>query len=843
MTDQDNNNYGVPAAAHPTKIGPYRVLDVLGEGGMAVVYLAEQLEPVKRRVALKILKPGMDTKQVVARFESERQALAVLDHPNIASIFDGGVADSGRPYFVMELVKGVPITDYCDEQRLRTEQRIRLFLDVCAAVQHAHLKGLIHRDLKPSNILVGVVDGKPQAKVIDFGIAKATSTTLTEATLYTRLGQLIGTPQYMSPEQANLTGLDVDTRTDVYSLGVVLYELLVGAVPIDLTGIGDQSMQVAIREKEPSKPSTRIKELGDTQDEIAKARNTDIHSLRRQLRGDLDWIVMRAIEKDRTRRYETVNALWMECQRFLNREPVLARPPSAGYLLQRFVQRNRLAVLAASITIVAVCVGATASVLGYLRAKDAELVARQESARANRVAEFLKELLAASKPSNARGEDVTVRQVLDAGVEKVRSELDEPELKASLLEIMGDVYTDLGDFQQAEQLLLESIDIHRETGDPLALAAALDEFGQLLRSRGDWQASVSVMEEALAYARRVSGEASLEVQANILNSLGFSASKLNRFGDAEKYHREALALRRELFGPEDVVTSQSLSSLGFLLYKTGQYDESVELMAAALRIAERELGPYHPVISTRALNLSSAYLRTGRFSEAERLIRKAIEIDEYVYGPDHHFIASGLLNLAALYREQLDFERAAKTLQQALPIETAALGDRHVDTGHTRATLAYYYSQSGNFQDAEELITIAQEIFDEAALGEHQYKLQLLKTRGALMQANGSYAEALAYYEEALEMATRMYGPDHHRTDLIAGAARAHSSLSQFQRAFHLYAETIELMQRESPGSRPALIRVREEYADVLERAGEHDKAQAIRKETTALVELASQQP
>ena len=258
MSDEKNiKSDSASVKERPKRIGPYRILDVLGEGGMSVVYLAEQSEPVKRRVALKILKPGMDSKQVVARFESERQALALLDHPNIAKIFDGGIADSGRPYFVMEQVKGVPITDYCDNQKLSNEERLKVFINVCSAVQHAHLKGLIHRDLKPSNILVGVVDSKPQPIIIDFGIAKATSTTLTEATLFTKIGQIIGTPQYMSPEQADLTGLDIDTRTDIYSLGVVLYELLTGTVPLDLRAIGDQAMQIALKEKDPPKPSTK----------------------------------------------------------------------------------------------------------------------------------------------------------------------------------------------------------------------------------------------------------------------------------------------------------------------------------------------------------------------------------------------------------------------------------------------------------------------------------------------------------------------------------------------------------------------------------------------------------
>ena len=418
---------------------------------MSIVYLAEQSEPVSRRVALKIIKPGMDSKQVVARFESERQALAVLDHPNIAKIFDGGIAESGRPYFAMELVKGVAITDYCDDQRLNNEERLKLFINVCSAAQHAHHKGLIHRDLKPSNILVGVVDGEPQPKIIDFGIAKATTVTLTEATLYTRIGQVVGTPQYMSPEQADAAGLDIDTRTDIYSLGVVLYELLVGTVPLDLRAIGDHAMQVAIREKDPSKPSTRFTELGDTKDEVAKVRRTKPDRLRQQLKGDLDWIVMRAIEKDRTRRYETINALAMECQRFLKHEPVLARSPSVGYLTGRFIRRNRLMVMAGTVALIAVLAGATAATLGFIRATESEQVARQEAATARATSQFLVDLFEVSDPwaftpvSAKSGTDITAREILDMGAERLRTDLkDQPEIQSGLMTTIGRVYMGLG---------------------------------------------------------------------------------------------------------------------------------------------------------------------------------------------------------------------------------------------------------------------------------------------------------------------------------------------------------------------------------------------------------------
>ena len=329
----------------------------------------------------------------------------------------------------MEHVKGVPITDYCDDQRVSNQKRIELFIRVCSAVQHAHLKGLIHRDIKPSNILVGIVDGKPEPKIIDFGIAKATTTTLSEATLYTRVGQIIGTPAYMSPEQAGVTGLDIDSRADIYSLGVVLYELLVGSLPLDLAP-NDQAMQIALKEKDPPKPITRFSELGDSQVEIARVRNTEPTALRSQLQGDLDWVVMRAMEKDRTRRYETVNALAMECKRYLDREPVLARPPSPGYLLNRFVQRNKLTVAAGALAFAAIVAGAGAAGFGYLRATEAERTAREEAETASQVADFMVDLFQVSDPGEARGNSVTAREVLDRGAAQINEDTEiEPAIK------------------------------------------------------------------------------------------------------------------------------------------------------------------------------------------------------------------------------------------------------------------------------------------------------------------------------------------------------------------------------------------------------------------------------
>src|SRR6266571_2913670 len=358
------------------RIGRYKLLQQIGEGGCGTVYMAEQTEPVRRRVALKVIKLGMDTKQVIARFEAERQALALMDHPNIAKVLDAGATETGRPYFVMELVRGIKLTDYCDQNNLATRDRLDLFIKVCQAIQHAHQKGIIHRDIKPSNLLVTLHDGVPVPKVIDFGIAKATQGELTEKNLHTQLIQFIGTPAYMSPEQAEMSGLDIDTRSDIYSLGVLLYELLTGKTPFDgkkLVGAGLDEIRRIIREQEPARPSTRISTLtAEEQTTLARRRQVELPRLVHLLKGDLDWIVMKCLEKDRVRRYETANGLAADLKRHLNNEPVVARPPSTAYRIQKAIRRHKLAFVAAAAVSLALSIGVAVSTLQAVRATRAE---------------------------------------------------------------------------------------------------------------------------------------------------------------------------------------------------------------------------------------------------------------------------------------------------------------------------------------------------------------------------------------------------------------------------------------------------------------------------------------
>jgi serine/threonine protein kinase len=406
-----------------TVIGPYKLMEQIGEGGMGLVFVAEQQHPVRRKVALKVIKPGMDTRQVIARFEAERQALALMDHPNIAKVLDGGTTGGepggvspGRPYFVMELVKGVPITEYCDQNQVSIRERLGLFLNVCEAVQHAHQKGIIHRDIKPSNVLVMSHDGKPVVRVIDFGIAKAIGQQLTDKTIYTQFAQLVGTPLYMSPEQAGQSGLDVDTRSDIYSLGVLLYELLTGTTPFDkerLKEAGYDEMRRIIREEEPPRPSTRVSTLGQVATTASTNRKSDPKQLSRLLCGELDWIVMKALEKDRNRRYETASAFAADVQRYLADEPVLACPPSAWYRFRKFARRNkgRLAIAASAFLALTVVVASVGWAVRYGLEREAESE-RLETARLTQVAGQVRQSWNAARTLLAENKVAAARQRL-----------------------------------------------------------------------------------------------------------------------------------------------------------------------------------------------------------------------------------------------------------------------------------------------------------------------------------------------------------------------------------------------------------------------------------------------
>ena len=553
------------------QIGPYKLLEQIGEGGCGAVFMAEQEEPVRRRVALKVIKLGMDTRQVIARFEAERQALALMDHPNIARVLDAGATGTGRPYFVMELVRGIRITDYCDQNTLPTEKRLALFTQVCQAIQHAHQKGIIHRDIKPSNILVTLHDGVPVPKVIDFGIAKATTgQRLTDKTSFTAFEQFIGTPAYMSPEQAEMSGLDIDTRSDIYALGVLLYELLTGQTPFDakeLLASGLDAMRRTIREQEPPRPSTRLSTmLAADRTTVARHHQSEAVKLTHSISGDLDCIVMKALEKDRTRRYETASGLALDIQQHLNDEPVTARPPSSLYRFQKLIRRHKLAVAAASAVLAALIIGLGVSTwmfLGEKEARERAVAAEQEQSRlrqvtevqerkatteankSSQVANFLKDMLSGVGPSVALGRDTTMlREILDKTAERVGQDLkDQPEVEAELLEIIGKVYFQLG------------------------------QYGK----------SAEVHGEALAIRRILFGNEGREIAVS-LREVGFALFRQGKVAEAETTQRESLAMLTKLLGNEDGDVGSALNNLALMLTSPEKLAEAESLQRRALEI-------------------------------------------------------------------------------------------------------------------------------------------------------------------------------------------------------------------------------------------------------------------
>ena len=675
-----------PSETVGTKIGRYKIIQEIGEGGFGVVYMAEQEEPVRRKVALKIIKLGMDTRQVIARFEAERQALALMEHSNIAAVLDAGATETGRPYFVMELVKGVTITEYCEQHKLTTRERLELLLPVCHAVQHAHQKGVIHRDLKPSNVLVTLHDSQPVPKVIDFGIAKATSQRLTEKTLFTEFRQFLGTPAYMSPDQADLSGLDVDTRTDIYSLGVLLYELLTGTTPFDPATLRQASydeIRRIIREVEPPKPSTRVQTLIAAGSPIAARQRSEPAALPRLLRGDLDWIVMKAMEKDRTRRYATAKDLADDIERHLRYEPVAAGPPGAAYKCRKFVRRHRLGVLAGALVGVALLTGLSLATTGLIQANRARTAlelkrneaeqartiadeqralaetsareAREQAARSATVSEFLQEMLSSVDPSKALGREVTVRYVLDETARKIDEGAlaGQPEVEAALRTTLGETYAALGVYDAAEIHLraaqaLRSRLLGDEHPDTLRSNRAL---AGLLRGKGQFVEAESLLRRTAETQRRVLGEQHPDTLTT-LNELALALWGPGRFAEAETIHRRTLDIQRRVLGENHVDTVLSLGHVGAVCRAQRKFAEAEPLLRRALELSRRVFGEEHPRTADALSNLALLLEDEHDCAPAGALYRQTYDVDRRVLGADHPQTLLALNNLLRVLQFQ-----------------------------------------------------------------------------------------------------------------------------------------------------------------------------------------------
>jgi serine/threonine protein kinase len=744
----------IPAPEHQ-RIGPYRILEMIGKGGMGEVYHAKQEKPVRRKVALKIIKRGMDTDQVIARFEAERQALAMMNHPNVAKVFDAGATERGRPYFAMEYVQGVPITEFCDRHRLTTKERLELFMQVCEGVQHAHQNAIIHRDIKPSNVLVTVQNGRRVAKIIDFGVAKATAQRLTERTLFTELGQLIGTPEYMSPEQAEMTAENVDTRTDVYSLGVLLYELMVGALPFDsreLRQAGFDEIRRKIREEEPSKPSTRIGTLGDVATDSARHRRTDPASLARQLRGDLDWITMKALEKDRTRRHGSPNELAADIQHHLKHEPVSAGPPSAAYRMGKFVRRHRVGVTSSMVVLVALIGVAITMTIQAGRIASERDRANQEARTARQVSDFLAEMFEVSKPEQSRGDTITARDILERGRDRIDELEDQPVVQARLMYIMGTVYSSLALYPQAESLLEQALKIRRRVlgdDDPDTLSAANSLAGNVY-FQGRVDQAKQLWLEALEGRRRVLGDDHPDTLESTLN-VGNAYFGQGQYDEAEARWLETLDFWRRAPGEDRSAAGKPMRNLAILYQMQGRYNEAEALELEALELWRRTLGEDHPLTLGCMMGLAILYGDLGRDDEAEALHLETLELRRRVQGEDHPYTLISMDFLARFYYGRDRHDESEPLYLETLDARRRVLGNDDPATIDSMRNLALDYLSQGRYDEAEPLYVEALETRRRVLGEDHRDTLESMGNLGCLAALRGDRATALEWLRRAVD--------------------------------------------------------------------------------------------
>lgn len=792
-------------------IGPYKLLQLIGEGGFGSVFMAEQKQPVNRRVALKIVKLGMDTRQVVARFEQERQALAIMDHPHVAKVFDAGATPTGRPYFVMELCNGEPITSYCDKHNLSIDKRLALFVQVCQAVQHAHQKGLIHRDIKPSNILVATQDDAPHAKIIDFGIAKATASKLTEKTLFTEHRQLVGTPQYMSPEQAE-GSLDIDTRTDVYSLGVLLYELLTGATPFDgktLRAAAYAEIQRIIREVDPPQPSTRLMQSSDTIASIAAQRNVEPKRLGTIVRGELDWIVMKALEKDRQRRYDSANSLGVDVQRYLAGDAVGAAPPSTAYQLQKFIRKNKGPVTAAAAVMIALILGAVAFAWQAKvarqerdRAVQAEAQTAERAAELQKVSDFQSQMLA-QVDATAAGLRLT---------SDVRAKLDAALTKSGVAE--NDRETQLNGFTSAWSRI-NSTDVALDLIDSTILAPALDaidrQFGEepklnaMLRNAiATRYVDLGVYEQSRAAFQKVQDTRTSLFGADDAETLNALLAKCKviilqgKAPEAEAALRSLIQRQETRLNAEDPTLLTAYEFLGEALIPQNRPGEAEPLFRRSLAGRRKALGDDHQDTMQSMGNLSMALRGVAKFSEAEALTREILERRRKKYGEESNFTLSSYNNLAVILLEQARFQEAIEYFQKAADGRRKVLGEAHRETLVTTNNLAAAYGRLEKHVEAE---AIQRDLLERTRriLGpDHPDTLTVLSNLASTLISLNKLQEAEPLCRESLERRVRVFGAD------SAGAATANNVMGFLLRRQNKDAEAEPYVRAALQASRRA---------------------------------------
>jgi eukaryotic-like serine/threonine-protein kinase len=751
----------------------YELIRKLGEGGMGQVWLAEQVAPVRRQVAVKLIKAGMYDEAVVQRFQSERQSLAIMDHPAIAKVFDAGTTPQGQPYLVMEYVPGLPITDYCDQHKLSIKDRLELFIHACEGVQHAHQKAIIHRDLKPSNILVLEVDGKPMPRVIDFGLAKTTAPQVSGESPFTQFGQFIGTPGYMSPEQVNLSARDIDTRTDVYTLGVVLYVLLTGLQPFETKRREKPSLEEwlrQLREEEPPSPSIKVSGDKDTSSATAGARRTEPKQLISQLRGDLDWIAMKALERDRTRRYGTPSELAADLRRFLNHEPVIARPASTGYRLRKYIRRHRVAMGVGAGLLLVLVVFSVVQALQLREttrerdhAKQERDRANQERDRATRIAAFMSNMFKVPDPSEARGNSITAREILDRAANDIGTGLaQDPDVQSQMMHEMASTYINLGLLARAQTLAQRALDARRSlrgADDPKTLES-MTQLGLILHMQGHDADAESLDRRALADERRVLGSDN-PLTLQTADDLAMVLKPLGRFPEAENLAREVVDISNRRLGPESALTLRAQNHLASILFYEGHAGDAEKVLRPALDVERRVWGSDHPETMKALAMLAISLHHQNRFAEAESLYREVLAASERVLGTEHPSTAIAMGNLASIVADEGHATESLNLQRQALAIFSRTLGPDHPSTLMCELNLTRGLRSEGQLHEA---VRMQRRILATQARTHGEEYPDTLLSQSELAKTlflERRYAEAEKLAQQTFDIQLRKLGPRH----------------------------------------------------------------------------------
>ncbi|MCW8823251.1 MAG: serine/threonine-protein kinase [Ignavibacteriaceae bacterium] len=854
--------------------GNYRAINQIGFGGMGSVYLAERVDGhFEQKVALKIVKPGMNSQEIVARFEEERQILARLQHPNIARLLDGGISELGLPYFTMEYVEGKPITKYCDDNNLNIEQRLALFIKVCEAVLYAHQNLVIHRDIKPSNILVQE-DGR--VKLLDFGIAKVFEED-EEQKFVTRTGIRVMTPEYASPEQVR--GEPVSTATDIYSLGLILYQLLTGCPPYEIKSTSALEMERIICLTEPQKPSTMITKISvsETDDEnkitskfITEKRKTTVSKLKKRIAGDLDNICLMAIRKEPERRYSSIAQLITDINNHLNELPVSARKSTAGYRARKFIQRHKVGVVVASIAVLIITVVTVFYTIQLAEERDK---AQLEAEKSKKVSEFLAGIFQVSDPEQSRGETITARELLDIGVKRIESELsDQPEVMANMLDVTGNVYKSLGLYDNALVLLQKSYSINDsllgsnspETvkslndlanlnfamgeyesaiekfnkalkkrkniygEESLEAAESMNDLAMVLREEGDYDQSEKLLAASLAIRKKLLSSESPEV-AQSMNNLALLKEDMGEFEEAKKLLEEALQKKEKIYGKIHPSVTETIGNLAFLLQQMGEYEEASKLFNETVEIDKKLFGNLHPVVSTDLYNLASNTALMGDLNDAEKLYSEVLELDKKLLGEEHPYIALDLNNLAGILSDKGDYAKAEKLYKESLALNTKIYGEKHPEVATSMSNLGVLYNRWGKYKLAEPLLKSALDMRIELLGENHPNVVTSLNIYAALLTSEERYKEAVELYRKSLSLRIKMLGEDHPQTaNAFLGLGNALIETKSFAEAEQNIKKGLEAYRKKLPADHWNISYAESLLGKCYSREGKYEEAEKI---------------